>query len=397
MKKLLIIIFFAIISLSVLGQNPLRQYAMADSLLKAGQANRASKILSGLCQKENNDFLKKKAIDAAIKSGNAHNALPLADHISGNEKYLYLARIYAAEGLTDSAFAALKKYLTTKDKLPQYRIINDSILKKLSDYPQWKQLWQKNWYDSVSIELDRLEIQAKYGDYINAMQQLSELKKKYPDNPRIYQLLAKCYERMGNNNAAIQTLQKAYGLSNDKAEILIQISQLQKKNREFDAAARTLEQAYKINPYNIDLLPQIAGLYDRSQNYDRAVMWLNKYLSYTYSMDAEYLLANTYYHKKDYLSAIRHVNNLLKRDPNNYKYMTLRGKAYFRTNNFDRAYYDLTMSLDINPIQPQLYYLIGQSAYFIGHKQEACLYWQRSYEMFHDPLAKQQLDKICKK
>ncbi len=202
---------------------------------------------------------------------------------------------------------------------------------------------------------------------------------------------------MDHYNAAIQALQKAYGLSNDKTEILIQISQLQEKNKEFDAAARTLEQAYKINPYNIYLLPEIAELYDRSQKYDRAVMWLNKYLSYTYSTDAEYLLANTYYHKKDYLSAIRHVNNLLKRDPNNYKYMTLRGKSYFHTNNFDRAYYDLTMSLDINPIQPQLYYLIGQSAYFIGHKQEACLYWQRSYEMFHDPLAKQQLDKICKK
>ncbi len=261
----------------------------------------------------------------------------------------------------------------------------------------WKKLWTKQWYDSLDLMLDRIEVEALYGDEAKAISQLKEIIKQNPREKRVYLLLAESYNRLGTTDIAIKQMQKALEIDPGDYDLLLRLSKLYSNKGELSNAYLLLERAYKLRPYEISLLPRMAEYLTRSSNPDKAIKTLEKYLQYRDNPQVRYQLAQTYYLKGDYLNTIRIANQLLEADKNNYKYLTLRGKCYFRTNNYQRAYYDMTMSLDLYPNQPELFRLVGEAAYFIGHKEEACLYWQRSYELFHDKNALQLLNKTCKK
>ncbi len=396
MKRLLLyILIFA--STALLAQDGIELYTQAMKLAKQGQYSQAAKKITQALNYFSDDYILQQATELNILAGKYDRAKEIAKKTSTPLQYLELAKIYTAQGVYDSAYAFLTKYLSSKDKLPQYKIKNDTLLRPLAGTQWWNKIWSKQWYDSLYIELDRLAVEARYGDNAMAIEKLSRLAKQQPNNERVFQLLAESYQRLGTIGIAINQMHKALEINPKDYDALVNLAGLYAKKNDYQDAWETLNRAYRLRPYNIDLLPQIADYLTRTANFDRATAVLKKYLAYDDNPQVRYQLAETYYTQGDYLSSIRTINTLLKTDKNNYKYLTLRGKSYLHTNNYQGAYYDLTMSLDLNPNQPEVYRLIGQAAYFIGHTEEACLYWQRSYETFHDKQSLEMLNKTCKK
>ncbi len=396
MKQVFLYIFLVISNIT-LAQNGIMLYNQAKQAFNKKQFALAAEKITQATNYFSDDYILQKAAEYNIIARRFAQAKKIASKIKNEQKYLTLAKIFIAREQYDSAYHYLALYLSQKYKEPEYKVKNDTLINKMSHTDWWHKLWAKQWYDSLYIKLDQLDVQAKYGDETDAIKQLEALQKQHPNQIRIYTLLAESYKRLGALNPAIGQLKKALTINSNNYELLTELSKLQAQKKDYHDAGQTLEKAYRLRPYEIELLPQIADLMTKSSDADKAITLLKKYLQYNDSQTVRYQLANTYYIKGDYLEAIRTVNQLMKKDKNNYKYLTLRGKSYMHTNNFHNAYYDMTMSLDLYPYQPELYRLIGQAAYFIGHKQEACLYWQRSYQMFHDKQALDMLNKICKK
>ena len=400
MKKHIFYIFLLIISQLSFAQQGIVLYNQSLVLVQKQQYNSDANKINKAILEYNDSYILQTAIDINIYAKRFEQAKNIANQLIEPEKFLAFAKIYVGKELYDSAYFYMQKYLKSSNKKPEFILKNDSILVKMSSSKQWRLLWSKKWYDSLYIKLDKLESQVKYGDAANAIIELMSLKNLYTTNWRIYYLLSEGYQRIGANKQAINQLIKALEYKKDDFNLIKKLSFLYAQNNEYGKAANFLEKAYKLRPYQIDLLPQIAKFYLKSSQTDKTIKFLTIYLKYNDSdKQVKYKLAEVYYIEGKYLEAIRTINQLMseKQIQDNYKYFTLRGKAYFHTNSYKNSYYDLTMSLDLNPNQPELYRIIGQSAYLIGHKQEACLYWQRSYETFHDQNSKKMRDKLCKK
>ena len=397
MKRFFLLNIFLLVSQLLISQDGIRLYTDAQKFLNQGQYKQAAEKLSQATGYFQDNYIISKAVEVNILAGKTNEARQLANRIKGTQKFLEIAKIYANTGQYNSAYDYLVKYLSSKDKLPEYQLKRDTLLVALHDTQWWQKLWKKTWYDSIFVTLDRVEVEARYGDASAAIDQLEIIAREQPHNKRIYVLLSQSYERLGAIDAAIAQLNKALAIEHNDYNLLLKLGNLYAKKQDYALAAQVLEKAYRLRPYEIELLPQIAEWQSKSSNLDKALNALQQYLQYDDNPQVRYQLAETYYLKGDYLQTIRTVNKLLDTDKNNYKYLTLRGKSYLRTNNYQNAYYDMTMSLDLYPEQPELYRLIGQSAYFIGHKEEACLYWQRSYQIFHDKEALKMLNQTCKK
>ena len=397
MKKLVISIILSVAALSLSAQkNYIFLVNKAAQFEKNKKFEQAAKLLdSAAILHDYDNYLFYKAGIDFFKAKDWNNAQKAFSH--SNQFCLWKAKIFALKNNPDSATACLANYLKQKNKIPQYKIIQDTAFAHISRSPQWKNLWQKNWYDTTAFYLDKIEFLTNLDQNLQACDMLEKLVKKQPQNLRAQILLLKNLIKLHRYNQAIKLIDKIFNRYPDKYFLLTTSAKIYTALHKYDQALAQLQLAYQLRPYNLNLLSQMADLAIRTNNPKQAEKFMKTLIYYQPSDSAYYHLAKIYYINNQLLDAIKILNKLLTHTQANYHYFTLRGKAFYKTGNMSQAFYDLTMSLDIYPYQPELYDLIGDAAFAIGHKQEACLYWQQAYQMFHNPNSYKKLKNLCQK
>ncbi len=389
-------IIFAVLALvnPIFGQNTtIRLTLKADSVQKINPRLAARYYFLAFSQ-NHSDYLAVEAVCNYLRANQIDSALSIAQKISSPQKYLCLAKVYAAANIPQKSVDNLKAFLQSVPDFSPYKLQSDTILSKISSSEQWRNFWQK--YNNVfAQQLDRLELNVEYGKNLDAIEQINNLEKQN-NSPRLHRIAGDNFFKLKDYKNAISEYKLALNKAYDKFSILLKLAKAYEMSNDYGRAYNFYAQAYKMRPFQLDLLIKMANCKERTGDFATARQLLKKYEKYKPSENIRYKIAESYYFEKDYLSAISMLNKLLQKDQAKYEFFTLRGKSFFKVGDYQHAYKDLSMSLDLNPNQPELYYILGESAYFIGHRQEGCLYWQQSKNTFHDPLAEKKLQTFCK-
>ena len=396
MKKLLAVLLLIFNILTLSAQNDYINLAIKAFDIQKNDPLRAARLLKKAYMLSNDQFLAQKAVLNYLKTNKLDSALQLTNNLPLPGRELWLARIAAKQHKTNDALAHLEKYLKLNPDFSEYQVKNDSFFNSLQNHKAWLTFWQ-NHRDSLSERLDQLQLQVQLDQNIDVLSDLTQLEKQYPKSARLHQLSGDNFFALQDYKNALKEYSAALNLKPNDFDLLVKIAKTYQKLNDPQHALEFYRKAYNLRPYNLDLLINIAKQQEHLQNFAAARQTLNLYLKYKQSPKIQYLIAESYYLENDYLNAILLLNQLLDKDQTHYQYFTLRGKSYLKTGNYRQAYKDLSMSLDLNPAQPEIYNLIGQAAYFSGHKQEGCLYWQQSASTFHDPISKKQLITFCSK
>ena len=102
------------------------------------------------------------------------------------------------------------------------------------------------------------------------------------------------------------------------------------------------------------------------------------------------------YAQGNYVDALKYFNDLLERDQSKASFFKARGLTYYQTRIYKQAGYDLSMSLDLDPDDPEVNYYKGLTENALGDTYKACYYMQRALRDDYLP-AKEYLDKHCTK
>ncbi len=391
---LITIFTFLFLVKPVLGQdNVIHLVIKADSLEEINPRLAAGYYFIAF-ERSQSDFLAQKAVCNYVKSKKLDSALNIARRMNSPQKFLCLAKVYAAGNNPQKSVENLKAFLQAEPDFSPYKLQSDTILTKISRSTQWRKFWQT--YDNdFAQQLDRLKLMVDYGKNLDAIGQINNLEKQ-GSSWRLHIIAGDNFFKLKDYKNAISEYQQALNQPYAKFEVLLRLANVYEQANDYLRAYNFYSQAYKLRPYDLDLLLKMAGCKERTNDFKAARQLLKKYQKYKYSEAIEYKIAESYYLEKDYLSAISMLNKLLQKDQAKYQFFTLRGKSFFKVGDYQHAYKDLSMSLDLNPNQPELYYILGEAAYFIGHRQEGCLYWEQSKNTFHDPLAEKKLQTFCK-
>ncbi len=396
MKKLLAVFLLILNIISLSAQENYINLAIKAFDIQKNDPLSAARLLKKAYLLSNDQFLAQKAILNYLKTNKLDSASQLTQNLQEPDRQLWMARIAAKQLKTNDALTHLEKYIKLNPDFSEYQVKNDTFFSQLQNNKLWLTFWQnhQNW---LSERLDQLQLQVQLGQNIDVLSDLTQLEKQYPKSARLHQLLGDNFFALQDYKNALKEYSAALNLKPNNFDLLVKIAKTYQKLNDPQNALEFYRKAYNLRPYNLDLLINIAKQQEHLQNFAAARQTLNLYLKYKQSPQIQYLIAESYYLENDYLNAILLLNKLLDKDQTHYQYFTLRGKSYLKTGNYRQAYRDLTMSLDLNPNQPEIYNLTGQAAYFSGHKQEGCLYWQQSATTFHDPISKKQLITFCSK
>ncbi len=396
MKKFLTIYLLVLNILTLSAQENYVALAVKAFDLQKNQPLQAAQLFQKAYFLSKDQFLAQKAIENYLKINKLDEALQLAQNLTEPDRDLWMARIKAKQGKIDKALNLLAQYLKTNPNYSEYQVKNDSFFNALQNNELWLTFWQ-NHQDSLSERLDQLRLEVQLDQNIDVLSDLIKLEKQYPKSGRLHQILGDNFYKLHDYKNALKEYFAALNQSQNKFDLYVKIARTYHLLNNAQQALAFYRKAYNMRPYDLDLLIKIAKEQERLQNFSAARQTLKLYQKYRQNPDIQYYIAESYYLEKDYLNAILTLNQVLDHDQTHYKYFTLRGKSYLKTGNYKQAYKDLSMSLDLNPNQPELYNLIGEAAYFSGHKQEGCLYWQQSVETFHDPVSRKQLITFCGK
>ncbi len=388
--KILLLIIFS--SLGLKAQNSIKTYYKAIELDKSGNTYQAALLLDSAEVK--NDYTYKLEGELWLKNKKFDKAKQAFEKMNSQEKYLWLAKTYAEKQEADSAVNFLKQYLAWDKKKEMPQITLDTSLKKISSSPAWKELWKHKWYSDTQMELDRIAYNINNGNALNQLEQLNAIIEK-DKTPRAYFLRSRIYIQTGNLKAAEEDLHKAVTYDNNP-EYLKALINLYVKQGKTTEALRTVNRAINLYPYDLSFTLERAKIFEQMQNYNLAANDLKKVYDITGDENTGMELGNLYIKQGEYMEAIKVANKLLDKQEKS-DYYNLRGEAFLLSGNNQGAYKDFTMSVDLNPNQPGIYLNIANTAFEIGYKEEACLYWKKCYEQYKDQQAYKMLKIHCRK
>lgn len=81
--------------------------------------------------------------------------------------------------------------------------------------------------------------------------------------------------------------------------------------------------------------------------------------------------------QENYVEAISEMDRLIEVEPSQENYYVVRGKLYFKTEDYQSAVNDFSMSLDIVPTNAEANYLLGVSYLQLSINDRGCYYLNR--------------------
>ncbi len=216
----------------------------------------------------------------------------------------------------------------------------------------------------------------------------------HPDDPELHALKSELYWHDNNPQLALNELNLA--LNSDpgniaylkrKAECLIGLS-------DHTSALGVLNEILDQTPEDFETRYLRAVTALNAGNYSIAIEDIKLYIRYFPVDEAQFIAGQIYYAAGRYMESLKYYNSLLEKDKSKASYFKARGMAYYQTENYKEAAYDLSMSLDLLPNDAETNYFLGLAEQKLGHEKLACYYLTRAKE-FGDTRAETTLRGVC--
>jgi len=299
------------------------------------------------------EFQNQNFIEAEKHAFKAHTICP--DSVN---TWNLLADIYSQSEQQDK----LQKFIESLEKENDEQLIEK--LKTILYYNTGLQYFNKSKYNEAIQELknviknypdDRKSNELlgmcyiKLRDYKNAIPAMKLAIKK--DDPKVglYYNLGFAYFELGQFNEAIYYLLEAKKADNELADIYLLLGQIYMQQRHFQMALKEFENVVNLNPNDAETFYKLGVTFFNLHQYENAIENLQRAINLSWENSESYfLLGLSHFHLKDYENALNAFtnSNRLKEDYNTYLH---RSYVFSKLKRNDDAIQSLERALELKP------------------------------------------------
>lgn len=285
-----------------------------------------------------------------------------------------LAKTEVKLGHEAIAIKHLRDHLESSYRLPEKDILLDEDLSTLENSDGWRALWnEKDWYRPFEKELQQVQYLKNNGGELEALNLLKQLAKKGIYKSLVHQYSAEIYRATGNQKAAMEEAERAVGADSRNTEALGLRISLAMENEDYAQAYEDCRRLLRQDPaaFNFYLVSGKAA--GKLGKYESALEDFDLYLAlFPADHDAMYQKSVMQKESGKYLDALRSVNRALDMDTGHAPYFSTRGEIYATTGMHAYAVKDFSMALDLDPADPETWYMKGLSDLELGNREVAC-------------------------
>jgi len=293
-----------------------------------------------------------------------------------------MAKVFALTKRDSIACSWLLRSLESQYKLSQSIYLRDKALQLLEGSPQWKIVWNGDYYSkSEQLEAD-LEYMISNGDYEEALDLLNEKGEKHRLRPQQQALLAKIYLQQQSYSSAVDVYSQAIKRSSRNPDYFYGRASAYIMLEKYGKALDDIQRALELNPLNPDYYLIKAKANAGFGNADQSRSDFNLFLkAYGEHPDAIYEYVGLLQQGGFYMEALRQINRCIVLKPDVAQYYLARAAIYMKTNSYKFAVEDYAMALDLDSPKASIYLQKGYARSAMGDEQGACVDWKRAASM----------------
>ena len=308
---------------------------------------------------------------------------------------LWIAKINAVNKNTKDALLYIERYLNTSKSPDLEMVKKDSLFKYFQDTKQWFDLMQNDWSSENQNIIKDAEYYAHNNDFGKAHKIIETRILKTDNKNELYAYNSLIYNLEGNPRMALDAIDQALISDPENNTYLKRKAGYLQQLENYSSAITELNNVIEKNPVDFDARFARARAELLDGKNDLARKDINIYVKYFNSEDALFLAGQIYYASEKYTDALKYYNRLMQNSKPDSRYFKARGMTYYQSGTYKQAAYDLSMSLDLIPGDPETNLYKGLAEYYKGNNSSACYYWKRAHD-FGELKALEYIQKYCK-
>jgi len=385
MKKILYLILILFIPFSVYGQQSVDYLLRAKALRESGKSDASISLLTGALKESNDGRLYLERAEAYLIKGNYSDAIRdfnEANKIIPSAGEFGLSRVYALKGDASTSLYHLELNLNSEFRKSEKAVMLEPSFAVIENRPEWRQFWKKERYSSMEKSLAEIEYDISSGKIEDSRIILSELKgKDGKDDDVLY------YEALINltTGKASDAVRMASGLTlnnPDNEQYLRLLARAQTESSNPSGASLTYSHLVDLGIADAELFLLRAECYRKTGESEKAIKDIERYLGYyPENKNAISLAGKVESAAGDNLKALEYFSTNIRLHPNDALCYVDRAGSYFISRSWAMAISDYSMSLDLNPGNPDAWLNKGISQIYIGKTDDGCHDLRRAFSL----------------
>lgn len=310
----------------------------------------------------------------------------------------YLAKCEVKLNHSQQALKYLRIHLSSRYKKSESEILLDEDISTLEAMPGWQELWnEKPWYNSRDKEYQDAMFLKDQGDYLEAINLLNSLEKQGYKKSVVQSEKALIYQELGNMKATRSALKSAVKYDARNLDALQQLAIIQLADGDAEEAVEGLNRVIRQDPARFEAYLQRGEALSQAGDLSTALSDMEFYLSYFPENDSAYYRKGLIqFQNGKYLDAIQSFNRSLKLNNGIAAYYFARGRTYAATGTNRYAEKDMSMALDLNPLDGEIWFEKAKLNVNLGNLESACYCYQKAFQygIFE---AGEEINKRCNK
>lgn len=384
-RKVIISLTILFIGGFVSGQSVYDIMLKAKALNSGGNYNQAISVLSGFPGLSDDSRLLVLRGETKLLAGETQAAIMdfnSANGITENSGEYGLAKAYALAGDPATSLYHLETSMKSSFRKSEKEIMLDPAFEKIESRPEWRLFWKKDWYSVVEMKISEIEFYIKAGDLEEAKNQLAELEKDYRGHALATfgsSLIEIASGKYGDATGKLTGLLSSEP-ANEKYLRALASAQLGASN--YSGASVTYSKLISMEVPDADLYLMRAECYRKTGERMKAMNDINKYLSwYPGSKEALSLAGKTESTLGNNLKALEYLSENVRIHPNDPECYIDRGDSYFLSRSWKWAINDYSMSLDLQPRNPDVWLSKGIALLNSGNRDDACHDFREAFSL----------------
>lgn len=382
MKKIL---FFILISITAVlnGQTKSDLLMKGRALIDRGRAEEAITLLSGALESNADKDIFLRRAEAFLAVGDYSQAVDdynSANRISSGSGEYGLARIYALKGDAATAVYHLDLCLGSQYRRSEKEIMLDPSFSLVENRPEWRQFWRKEIYTSVEKGIAEINYSLSTGRIIDARTLFSELKGNYPDNDALSYAGALISFSEKKYPESLKAIDALLAEDPDNEEYLRLLARNQEATGNPAGASSTYTRMLAAGSGEPGVLMLRAECYRKTGETEKALGDVVRYLD-LYPGDKKALsqAGKLSAASGDNLRALAYFSENLRLHPHDAECYADRANSYFVSRSWDFAVKDYSMSLDLQPLNPDAWLNMGVARLSMGNREDACFDFRKAF------------------
>jgi tetratricopeptide (TPR) repeat protein len=294
----------------------------------------------------------------------------------------FLAKCEVKLNHEQQALKYLRIHLSSRYKRSESEILLDEDLSRLEGLPGWQQLWnEKRWYSGPDQDFQQAMYLKKQGDFLEAINLLNKLEKQGYERSMVQAEKGIIYLELGNLKAATSSLKSSAKSDARNLDAFQQLARIQATEGDAEEALTGLDRVIRQDPARFEAYIQRAEARSLTGDLTGALKDMDLYLAYFPVDDsAIYLKGMIQFAHGKYLDAIQSFNQSLAINSGKPEYYYGRGRTYAATGTTRYAERDMSMALDLDPLNGEIWFEKGKLAEQLGDRMDACHCFRKAYQ-----------------